>query len=51
MQKITDFLSAVGQCLTGAAQLFSEYNNYRESIREEKSSIPSLPSKEKKEKK
>ena len=31
MQKITDFLNAVGSCLTGAAKLFQELNTYRES--------------------
>ena len=30
MQKFTDFLNAVGVCLTGAAKLFQEFNNYRE---------------------
>lgn len=41
MQKVTEFLNAVGKCLCGAAQLFSEYNNYQEAKKKEveKSSI------------
>ena len=31
MQKITELLNAVGNCLCGAAKLFEEYNNFRES--------------------
>ena len=31
MQKFTDLLNAVGNCLCGAAKLFEEFNNFRES--------------------
>lgn len=30
MQKITELLNAIGNCLCGAAKLFGEYNTYRE---------------------
>jgi hypothetical protein len=30
MQKITELLNALGNCLCGAAKLFGEYNTYRE---------------------
>lgn len=45
MQKVTEFLDAVGKCLCGAAQLFSEYNNYREA---KKGELEKSPGKEKK---
>ena len=39
MQKITELLNALGNCLCGAAKLFSEYNTYRE-ISEKQKNLP-----------
>lgn len=37
MQKITELLNALGNCLCGAAKLFGEYNTYREISNSQKS--------------
>ena len=42
MQKITEFLNAVGRCLTGAADLFGEYNTYCKQ-KEDNKKVKSLP--------
>lgn len=51
MQKITELLNAVGNCLCGAAKLFEEYNNFRETSRIKdnniKSETPKLDGKKK----
>lgn len=40
MQKITELLNAIGNCLCGAAKLFGEYNTYREASVNRKNLLP-----------
>ena len=40
MQKFTELLNAIGNCLCGAAKLFGEYNTYREASVNRKNLLP-----------